>query len=318
MNLVIARARKPNLFIVGGLKCGTTAWFEYLRSHPDVFMPDRKEPCFFAFDLPNWQAVKSQEDYSRLFADSSGAKVIGEASANYLVSETAAKAIRDYNPAAKILIFLRGQEECLPSLHNQFLAEFAEEISDFETAWRLSGRRPPDTIPAECLEPRTLDYAAMGRFHEQVARYLDLFPPEQIRVVWFRDWIANPRSTYLQILAFLGLDDDGRSEFPPANQGQTLRMDRLLRFLYHPPEAARKIARLLKWVTGLRKQTQMRLVDKAAELLSAPGYKGISPGLRDEIRRYYLDDNGRLNELLASARVRLTPEVTSPGMRDHA
>ena len=132
--------------------------------HPDIFFPQFKDQCFFALDLPNFRLTHSEADYAELFADSGGAKVVGEASAMYLFSEAAAGAIRDTTPTAKILIFLREQEEYLPSLHNQFLREFAEEIEDFETVWRLSGQRPPETIPATCLEPRTLDYAAMGRF----------------------------------------------------------------------------------------------------------------------------------------------------------
>ena len=108
----------------------------------------------------------------------------------------------------------------MPSLHNQFLWEFAEEIEDFETAWRLSGRRPPETIPKTCLEPRTLDYAAMGRFREQVERYLVRFPAEQVRVIRFRDWVANPRATYVNVLDFLGLEDDGRTIFPRSTRAR--------------------------------------------------------------------------------------------------
>jgi hypothetical protein len=113
--------RLPNLFIVGAPKCGTTAWVEYLRTHPDIFFPNSKEDCFFALDLPKFRFIHSEAEYSELFAERGGAKIVGEASAMYLVSEAAAKAIRDYNAAARILIFLRDQEQYLPSLHNQFL-----------------------------------------------------------------------------------------------------------------------------------------------------------------------------------------------------
>ena len=213
--------RLPNLFVVGAPKCGTTAWVEYLRTHPEIFIPKAKERCYFALDLPNFRLTRTAEDYAELFAGAGEAKVVGEASAMYLFSEAAAAAIHEHDPGSKILIFLREQEDYLPSLHNQFLWEFAEEIEDFETAWRRSGQRPVGTVPAGCLEPRTLDYKAMGRFGEQVARYLAVFPVEQVRVIWFRDWVADPRSTYLDILGFLGLEDDGRSDFPPINQGMT-------------------------------------------------------------------------------------------------
>lgn len=301
---MIARSRLPNFFIVGAMKCGTTAWYEYLRSHPDIFMPELKEPGYFAPDVPKWRVIRSEEEYSGLFANSGTARVLGEASTIYLMSETAAKAIHDYNPDARILIFLRDQEDYLPSLHNENLSEFADDILDFETAWRLSGRRSPESIPATASEPRTLDYAAMGRFYEQVSRYLDVFPPGQVRVVWFRDWVADPRSAYVAILRFLGVDNDGRSLFPQVNRGGTFRSRGLVRLIQSPPAGARRIVRRIKRLTGLRPATQERLIERTVRLLSAPGYKTqISPALREEIRRHFADDNRRLNELLISTGV---------------
>lgn len=302
MNAAPVPPRVPNLFIVGAPKCGTTAWFEYLRTHPDIFFPDSKEDCFFAFDLPKFRFIHSETEYSRLFAGSDGARVVGEASAMYLFSEAAANAIREYNAEAKILIFLREQEEFLPSLHNQFLREFSEEIEDFETVWRLSGRRPPGTIPKNCLEPRTLDYAAMGRFREQIERYLANFPDDQVRVIRFRDWVADPRATYLEILDFLGLEDDGRRDFPPINQGMTYRSRSLTRLILVPPSPLRRLARLVKKLTGPFGRLLHRAALKATRLLLASGYKKeIEPKLRDEIRSYYAEDNRLLEERLRRA-----------------
>jgi hypothetical protein len=292
-----------NLFIVGAPKCGTTAWVEYLRTHPDIFFPKSKEDCYFATDLPNFRFIHSEAEYAKLFAGRGRARVVGEASAMYLFSDAAADAIRRYNPEAKILIFLREQEEFLPSLHNQFLREFSEETEDFETAWRLSGHRPPETVPPACLEPRTLDYAAMGKFDDQVERYLAAFPRDQVFVTHFADWVADPRQTYLAILDFLGLEDDGRREFPQVNRGVTYRSRRLVRSIMFPPTWARKAARLFKRVTRLRGETIYPFVHKAIGLLSAPGYqRQISRRLRDEIRQHYRDSNRRLNELLRDPR----------------
>ena len=301
-NVAQAPPRKPNLFIVGAPKCGTTAWVEYLRTHPDIYFPNSKEDCFFALDLPKFRFIHTEAEYSKLFVESGSAKIVGEASAMYLFSEAAAKAIRDYNADAKILIFLREQEEFLPSLHNQYLREFSEEIGGFETAWKLSGKRPAKTIPPACLEPRTLDYAAMGRFSEQVGRYLAAFSAEQVRVVRFHDWIADPRAAYLEILDFLGLDDDGRSEFPRINQGVTYRSRRLVRFIFFPPLFVRKVARLVKRLTGLQGVKIYPAVREVVNLLSAPGYKkDIGRQVREEIRRYYAQDNRLLEEQLRRA-----------------
>jgi hypothetical protein len=286
----------PNLFIVGAPKCGTTAWAEYLGAHPDIFFPKYKDQCFFALDLPNFRLTRTDVDYATLFAESGNAKVIGEASAMYLFSEAAAGAIHEHNPASKILIFLREQEDYLPALHNQFLQEFAEEIEDFETAWRLSGQRPANTIPMTCLEPRTLDYLAMGRFKDQVERYLAAFPPEQLLVIQFRDWTTDPRTTYLEILDFLGLEDDGRTDFPPVNQGTTYRSRNLARLIIRPPGLVQRVARLIR---KLPFGGHLYRAARAAGLWSAPGYRSeIAPELRDQIKRYYAEDNRRLEKRL--------------------
>lgn len=299
--------RVPNLFIVGAPKCGTTAWVEYLRTHPDIFFPVEKEHCYFALDLPNFRLTKTRAGYEKLFANRGNARVVGEASAMYLFSSSAADAICNHNPRSKILIFLREQEDYLPSLHNQFLWEFAEEIEDFETVWRFSGQRPADSIPTACLEPSTLDYAAMGRFREQVERYLAAFPPEQVRVIWFREWVANPRAMYCEILEFLGVEDDGRSDFSPINQGMTYRSRKLVRLIIVPPAFLRRAAHLVRALTGPVGELLERVVRKGVRMLSAPGYKRQdSPELRNEIRQYYFEDNRLLEERLRSLSARIT------------
>lgn len=213
----VATTRKPNLFIVGAPKCGTTAWVHYLKSHPDIFFPGIKEPHFFSPDMPKPEGFNnftSEERYLALFARSGNAPIVGEGSVRYLQSEEAAQNIRRFNPDAKIIIFVRDQEDYLPSLHNQLVFNKDECITDFETAWRLSGKRDRTNISAQCRSPKFLDYVAAGAFSMQVERFFKEFPDEQIRVFHFRDWSRNPRATYLEILDFLGVPDDGRREFP--------------------------------------------------------------------------------------------------------
>src|SRR5690349_21884975 len=88
---------KPNFFIVGAPKCGTTALYEYLRPHPNVFLPRVKEPHFFATDLGTYPAVKTRAAYDRLFADSLAEHTrVGEASVYYLRSSAALANIREF------------------------------------------------------------------------------------------------------------------------------------------------------------------------------------------------------------------------------
>src|SRR5262249_55602706 len=130
-------------------------------------------------------------------------------------------------------------------------------------------------------------------------RYLAVFPDEQVHVVRFRDWVADPRATYLAILGFLGLADDGRTDFPPINQGMTYRSRTIARLVVSPPTAARRAARWLRGQTGPVGRLLYRAAWKGVGLLSAPGYTTqVDPELREQIRRYYAEDNRLLDERL--------------------
>jgi sulfotransferase family protein len=292
---------KPGLFIVGAPKCGTTAWVKYLGEHPQIAFSRIKEPHYFALDLPALREVETEREYEALFSGAGDAAVRGEASVLYLFSKAAAEEIRKYNPDARILLLLRAQEDCLPSWHQQLLYTFQEKIEDFGEAWRLSGQRKPATIPGTCKEPAVLDYKAMGRFHEQVARFVAHFPRSQMHVLRFDEWTRNPRDAYLRVLSFLALEDDGRSDFRPVNEAKRHRSDALGRVLQYPPKWMLLPIKLVKAAFGTE---SLGLADAITNLNRKGDRKGTNPQLKDEIRVFYRDDNRLLGELVGGEEVR--------------
>lgn len=150
----------------------------------------------------------------------------------------------------------------------------------------------------------------MGRFAEQVERYLAVLPPEQILVLRFPDWTADPRGAYLAILEFLGVADDGRTDLPPVNPGSTYRSRRLARWMMHPPPIAQLVARLV------RRLPFGRLLDKtraAGRFRSETGYRNdVDPALRAEIRLYYAEENARLADRLRTVQM---PNAGSTGIK---
>src|ERR1700733_3005377 len=79
--------RVPDFFIAGHQKCGTTALYLMLRSHPEIFMSDVKEPRFFASDqrsrlmrgAPNARRPRTLDAYLSLFAGARATQRVGEA-----------------------------------------------------------------------------------------------------------------------------------------------------------------------------------------------------------------------------------------------
>ncbi len=291
-------------FIVGAPRCGTYAWFNYLGQHPQVIASRRKEPNWFCTDLPGVWGVRSLEEYHGLFtADPSLRRHLAiEASVLYLASKAAPEQIQRYNPRARILIFLRSPLDFLRSYHGLLRWLLFEDRRDFASAWALQqARADGGAIPTHCLEPATLQYAAMAKFGEQLARYLQYFPSDQIRVLTHDAWIAAPRTAYLQVLDFLGLDDDGRQEFPVVNAALAYRSDRLAALLRYPPGWLRRLTSLWQKLPGNRRlalhQRLLRWNTRPAGRLPIPAE------LASQVTLELAEDDALLQRLLPAVRI---------------
>jgi len=198
---------RPNFFIVGAPRCGTTSLFSYLRGHPDVYLPSRKEPHYFAQELHKPKTVTDEREYLALFSGGAGKKRVGEASTNYLYSRQAAANIQAFSPEARIIIMLRNPVEMIYSLHAHRVFTKHEDILDFGTALdaeedRKRGLRvPPNSNPGEVRI-----YRDMARYASQVRRYFGVFPREQILVIVFDDFTENPRTVFRGVCRFLDID----------------------------------------------------------------------------------------------------------------
>lgn len=289
---------RPNFFIVGAPKCGTTAWVEYLSTHPDIGFSRSKEPHFFNTDFPGFRWAHSEEEYLQQFEGSEGKKRIGEGSVIYLYSAEAAKNIAQFCPEARILIFLRDPESFLLSYHNQLLTNLDEDIADFRQAWALSGQRIEAGLPATCRDPKFLDYPAAASFGKQVSRYLCAFPPRQVMILGMEDWKDDPRQTYLRVLAFLGLADDGRSEFPRIHEAKHHASRGVAKLVQRPPKGLLRLSAILRRVLGLKRLGLARLLRKANE---TRGYAhtptlSLDASTRESIRVTLAEDQALLQQ----------------------
>jgi hypothetical protein len=214
--------RKPDFFIVGAPKCGTTAMYQWLRAHPEVFVPV-KEIHYFGQDLDHRRPPVSAERYAALYEPVTSAhRAVGDVGVWYLMSGSAAEEIHTYNPDARIIIMLRRPTEMLYSLHSQLLYSGEEDLADFGQALaaepdRLKGERIPESThrgleapPTECLL-----YSKVAAFSEQVARYQERF--DRVHIVLHEDIKADAVETYRGVLDFLGVDSTFQPDFSVVN-----------------------------------------------------------------------------------------------------
>jgi Sulfotransferase family len=213
-------ARIPDFFIVGHAKCGTTALYEALRRHPDIFMPRNKEPWYFARSNPHPQLhgersieftgrkKETREEYLANFAEARRGQLIGEGSTSYLWSDVAAAEIAKAQPSARIIALLREPAAFLRSLHLQRLTDHIESEIDFARALALDDeRRAGREIPKYAFWPQTIIYSDQVRYVEQLRRYEEVFAPEQILVLIYEDYRHDNDATLKRVLRFLGVDE---------------------------------------------------------------------------------------------------------------
>jgi len=203
----------PNFLLIGAGKAGTTAVFEYLRQHPQVYMSPVKEPNFFSFmgeqvafsgpgedQAINSQSVTSWENYIQLFEHVSSETAIGEASHWYLYSHRAASRIKAHLPDIKMLAILRDPVKRAYSDYLHFVREGREPCSDFLQAIQQEESRIEKNWGFG-------HYVRRGLYYEQVKRYVDQFGAHQLQIYLNEDLKKDASALMRDIFRFLEIDD---------------------------------------------------------------------------------------------------------------
>lgn len=182
--------KRPNLFIVGAMKSGSTTLHDYLAEHPEIFMSPEKEPGFFVPEL--WKTKKTTE-YNQLFATSSYEKYRGESSTHYTKLPTysgVAERIYQYNPDARILYIVRHPVKRTIShyLHNR------------RDLYLYAENRPI----LKAIE-QDESYTAYSNYAMQIKPYYEKFGEKNIQVILFEEMIASPETVLKELFKWLGV-----------------------------------------------------------------------------------------------------------------
>ena len=213
-----------DFFIIGYPKAGTTSLYDYLKNHPRIFLPDLKEPHFFTEDFPGAREVTTVDAYQSLYSHAASSQLRGDASASVIHSEVALRRILACYPKAKFILLLREPVSAVRSFHGELLHNLNEQERDLESAWRLQTvRQKGRQIPQACKEPRFLQYSQIFSYRDHLSRFFYQVPREQRLTLIFEEFFDDPRTGYLQVLDFLGLDSDNRTRFEVVNSARAHR-----------------------------------------------------------------------------------------------
>lgn len=222
--------RTPDCFIVGQPKSGTTALYEILMQHPQVFVPPRKEPRFFAQELLDRDPPRpggtpqTLAEYRSWFSGARDDQRVVDTSPFYLWSPTSAQRIAEVQPEALIVAILREPASLLRSLHLEMVRAYVETETDFRRAIELEPtRRCGERIPRNTYWPALLMYSDQVRYVKQLSRFQEHFPPEQIEVLIYDEFRADNDGTVRDVLRFFGVDDSVPLEAREANPTARVR-----------------------------------------------------------------------------------------------
>ncbi|HEX8318909.1 sulfotransferase [Longimicrobium sp.] len=230
--------RRPDFFVIGAPKCGTTSLARWLAENPGVYVSPVKEPFHFSTDLH--RQVRTPAQYEALFAGAGeGHAAVGEATTWYLYSRTAVGEIERYSPGARYVVCLRNPVQMALSLYQHLVFTGREDAPDFQTAWsRQEARARGEGIPRSCEEPAFLQYGSVCALGEQLQRLYARVGRDRVLPILLDDMRDDPAREYRRVLAFLGAPDDGRSEFPVRNRAK------------HPRSL--RVARVMRWGAAVR------------------------------------------------------------------
>jgi hypothetical protein len=232
----------PNFLVLGAARCGTTSLHYYLAEHPDVCMSSIKEPNYFLFEQTPAgprpmiaddrrllaKSVPDRERYERLFTQPRSA--VGEASPLYIYTRETPRLIHDAIPDVRLIAIVR---EPVERTWSHFVYVNDDLGDDTEPAFRAAVERELG-LGYEPYRTGT-HFVRLSAYAEQLERYRQVFPAEQLLVIGYDDLIARTPAALAGVCRFLGVDDafafDTSVQYNPSSgeQSWVARLDRVVR-----------------------------------------------------------------------------------------
>lgn len=302
----------PDFLVVGVVKGGTTALYNLLDRHPGIHLPPIKETNFFsradmrpadfsreyALDVGLDPAkyirdgmkevvhiahVNEPAHYAALYSKAREGQVLGEVCPSYAICPSAAAAIHAARPGARVFFMLRDPVQRAWSQYIMNLREGKTMEKDFLKEVRQDAERAKQGWGVNH------QYLALGRYAEQVGRYLALFPKEQVHVLLHEEFKQDPEGTMAGVFRAIGVEVpaelDVSGKFNEAAVPRNALLNRLL---------VRSGA-----ISAVKAMVPRRLRGGFKEMLySRKGMPVLPPAQAAELWQIYAGDVDRLSAML--------------------
>jgi hypothetical protein len=304
---LIAHPSMPNFLIIGAAKSGTTSLYNYLKQHPDIYMPSVKEPSYFIADEgeilhsigPNRQPIGGSRinnlaTYQALFSEATREKARGEASPKYLYFPEAAQRIKSKLPDVTIIAILRHPVDRAYSNFLHHIRDGREVYDDFVIALQEEPKRIEEGWGSE------YHYRNRGFYYKQLLPYYAAFGSEAVHVFLYDDLRKDPVGMVRNIFRILGVDQAFVPDMKAQYNVSGLPKNRSLHRAYHFLEGSNRsiLKELGKLV--LPKQVRAKLKNDVRQSLYRKNFvkPKLSPEVRAELQKGYQEDILQLQHLV--------------------
>lgn len=207
----------PDFVIIGAAKAGTTSLFAWLSDHPFISSARKKEVHYFDYNYfrgEGWYRAHFplQEQRARFAAEHGQPFITGEASPSYLSHQWAPQRTAALLPNAKLIVALRNPVDRAYSQFQMSRREQEEPLETFAEALaaeeqrlapergRMLRDRWYNSWPIGCWS-----YLMRSRYAEQLLRWMELFPRQQLHFLTLEQLSQHPHRTLAAVHDFLGV-----------------------------------------------------------------------------------------------------------------
>lgn len=275
--------RDLDFIYVGLPKAGSTWLFEALAEHPEARLLPSKTSKYFESDTPAPIGA-----YRKLLARLEPGGKVGEISHDACFHADTAQRLRDHFPDVRILVCLREPGAFAQSM-----------LLWLGTHTNLYGSGPQE-ITSNAYIRGAMDF--VGRLQP----FYELFPAEQIKVLFFDDLVDDAPGFFREICTFIGISPD----FEPSilrqivNPARPPRVTVLTHAVFHMGRVVRALG-LGGFVERVKRWSWLEA------LLYAPPSSAIDPAIREAAEKARRDARPTLEAL-----ERLIGRPVPPAWRD--
>ena len=277
---------KPNFFIPGAAKSGTTSLHELLDTHPDISMSKEKEPVYWNNKLFNEFENLEISRYLNLFEQE--VKIKGESTTSYMYYDNFIKNVKDnFHQPPKFIFILRNPIDRYISHYNWLkgLGKEKRRIDKIIEEERYLDFKEYNDYPKQ--------YYQFGLYYKWISRFIENFGKENIKIVTFEKLISERLNILNSCYEFLGVSKMDSVNFIKSNKSNKVIFPSMYHFLRKSSIGKMKYTSISKYFLPKKIRIKIKSLMKIAikNWISVESKKEIlSDKQRKNLRDKYFED----------------------------